>query len=75
MITEPRTDTAAARLSHPAGGRKVDTVDETGLVGTGLGLLSGEMSMLRWVQWLCVLLIWGVGLNALGAAALRRRGR
>ncbi|TNH30150.1 hypothetical protein FHG89_08890 [Micromonospora orduensis] len=38
-------------------------------------LLSGEMSVLRWVQWLCVLLIWGVGLNALGAAALRRRGR
>ncbi|MET8231532.1 hypothetical protein ABZS77_12770 [Micromonospora sp. NPDC005298] len=38
-------------------------------------LLSGEMSVLRWVQWLCVLLIWGVGLNALGAVALRRRGR
>ncbi|WP_405425528.1 hypothetical protein [Micromonospora sp. NBC_00617] len=36
-------------------------------------LLSGEMSLLRWVQWLCVLLIWGVGLNAAGVAALRRR--
>ncbi|MEU3457404.1 hypothetical protein ABZ671_27940 [Micromonospora sp. NPDC006766] len=31
-------------------------------------LLSGEMSALNWVQWLAVLLIWGVGLNALGAA-------
>lgn len=38
-------------------------------------LLSGEMSALRWVQWLCVLLIWGVGLNAVGAAVLNRRGR
>ncbi|NES31691.1 hypothetical protein GCE86_03130 [Micromonospora terminaliae] len=35
-------------------------------------LLSGEMSALNWVQWLAVLLIWGVGLNALGAARLRR---
>ncbi|MEV4656063.1 hypothetical protein [Micromonospora sp. NPDC049301] len=36
-------------------------------------LLSGEMSVLRWAQWLTVLLIWGVGLNAFGAALLRRR--
>ncbi|MFC0027933.1 hypothetical protein ACFFMM_00145 [Micromonospora chaiyaphumensis] len=35
-------------------------------------LLSGEMSALNWVQWLAVLLIWGVGLNALGAVRLRR---
>lgn len=41
--------------------------------GSVRNLLSGEMSVLRWVQWLCVLLIWGVGLNAVGAAALRRR--
>ncbi|MEU1686492.1 hypothetical protein [Micromonospora sp. NPDC005707] len=38
-------------------------------------LLSGQMSALNWVQWLAVLLIWGVGLNALGAARLRRDGR
>ncbi|MFD2765935.1 hypothetical protein [Micromonospora eburnea] len=36
-------------------------------------LLSGQMSALNWVWWLAVLLIWGVGLNALGAARLRRR--
>lgn len=36
-------------------------------------LLSGDMSVLRWVQWLCVLLIWGVGLNAAGTAVLSRR--
>ncbi|MET8279671.1 hypothetical protein [Micromonospora sp. NPDC005174] len=35
-------------------------------------LLSGEMSALRWTQWFCVLLIWGVGLNALGAAVRAR---
>ncbi|MFI6780271.1 hypothetical protein [Micromonospora sp. NPDC050276] len=40
--------------------------------GSVRNLLSGEMSVLRWVQWLCVLLIWGVGLNALGAAVLHR---
>jgi hypothetical protein len=34
-------------------------------------LLSGRMSAMNWAQWLGVLLIWGVGLNALGAA--RRR--
>jgi len=34
-------------------------------------LLSGRMSALMWAQWLVVLLIWGVGLNAVGAA---RRG-
>ncbi|WP_406067954.1 hypothetical protein [Micromonospora sp. NBC_01638] len=42
-------------------------------LGSVRHLLSGEMSVLRWVQWLCVLLIWGVGLNTMGAAALRRR--
>ncbi|MFR9776526.1 hypothetical protein ACL02O_10780 [Micromonospora sp. MS34] len=31
-------------------------------------LLSGEMTPLRWAQWLTVLLLWGVGLNTLGAA-------
>ncbi|MFJ8582024.1 hypothetical protein [Micromonospora sp. NPDC093277] len=35
-------------------------------------LLSGQMSALNWVQWLAVLLIWGAGLNVLGAARLRR---
>jgi hypothetical protein len=38
-------------------------------------LLSGQMSALRWVQWLCVLVIWGVGLNAVGGALLHRRDR
>ncbi|MET8090423.1 hypothetical protein [Micromonospora sp. NPDC005220] len=42
--------------------------------GSARNLLSGEMSALRWVQWLCVLLIWGVGLNAVGAAVRNRRG-
>lgn len=41
--------------------------------GSVRNLLSGDMSVLRWVQWLCVLLIWGVGLNAAGAALLKRR--
>jgi hypothetical protein len=41
-------------------------------LGSVRNLLSGEMSALRWAQWLCVLLIWGVGLNVLGAAV---RGR
>ncbi|GGR79484.1 hypothetical protein GCM10010169_24580 [Micromonospora fulviviridis] len=36
-------------------------------------LLSGRMSALNWAQWLGVLLIWGVGLNALGGARLRRK--
>ncbi|MEW1586404.1 hypothetical protein AB0283_13230 [Micromonospora vinacea] len=40
--------------------------------GSVRNLLSGEMSALRWVQWLCVLLIWGVGLNAVGVALHRR---
>ncbi|PWR11549.1 hypothetical protein DKT68_05510 [Micromonospora acroterricola] len=43
--------------------------------GSVRNLLSGEMSVLRWAQWLTVLLIWGVGLNAVGAALLRRRRR
>jgi hypothetical protein len=37
-------------------------------------LLSGEMSAAKWAQWLIVLLIWGVGLNAAGAAWLKRGG-
>jgi hypothetical protein len=36
-------------------------------------LLSGQMSALNWVQWFAVLLIWGVGLNALGGARLWQR--
>ncbi|MFG1652383.1 hypothetical protein ACGFIE_20890 [Micromonospora sp. NPDC049275] len=44
-------------------------------LGSARNLLSGEMSLLRWVQWFCVLLIWGVGLNAVGAAVWRRRQR
>ncbi|WP_444950716.1 hypothetical protein [Micromonospora ureilytica] len=43
--------------------------------GSVRNLLSGEMSALRWAQWLCVLLIWGVGLNAGGAAVLSHRDR
>lgn len=35
-------------------------------------LLSGEMSAVTWAQWLVILLIWGVGLNAVGAARLKR---
>jgi hypothetical protein len=36
-------------------------------------LLSGEMDPIRWAQWLAVLAIWGVGLNALGFARASRR--
>ena len=35
-------------------------------------LLSGEMSPLKWAQWVVVVLIWGVGLNAVGAARSNR---
>ncbi|MBM0276706.1 hypothetical protein [Micromonospora tarensis] len=42
--------------------------------GSARNLLSGDMSLPRWVQWLSVLALWGVGLNAVGAAVLRRRG-
>ncbi|MEU5784421.1 hypothetical protein [Micromonospora lupini] len=42
-------------------------------LGSVRNLLAGDMTLLRWAQWLCVLLLWGVGLNAAGAAALRRR--
>lgn len=35
--------------------------------------LSGGMTALAWVQWLVVFLLWAVGLNLAGAAALRRR--
>ncbi|MEW2141839.1 hypothetical protein AB0869_03370 [Micromonospora vinacea] len=54
------------------------------LVGTpAVGLLAavalvpaaGEMSALRWVQWLGVPLVWGVGLNAVGTALPHRRDR
>ncbi|MGC4748221.1 hypothetical protein ACLQ28_21585 [Micromonospora sp. DT201] len=44
-------------------------------LGSVRNLLSGDMTVLRWIQWLCVLLIWGVGLNAAGAAVLKRRDR
>lgn len=37
-------------------------------------LLSGQMSLVTWAQWLVVLLLWGVGLNVVGAAEARRRG-
>ncbi|GGO24499.1 hypothetical protein [Micromonospora parathelypteridis] len=43
--------------------------------GSVRNLLSGDMSVLRWAQWWCVLLIWGVGLNTAGAAVLKRRDR
>ncbi|MGW4679237.1 hypothetical protein ACWEOS_12315 [Micromonospora taraxaci] len=43
-------------------------------LGSVRNLLSGDMSLLRWAQWLCVLLLWGVGLNAAGAMVLKRRG-
>ncbi|MEU7652834.1 hypothetical protein AB0C44_18980 [Micromonospora taraxaci] len=43
-------------------------------LGSVRNLLSGDMSLLRWAQWLCVLLLWGVGLNLAGAMALKRRG-
>jgi hypothetical protein len=36
-------------------------------------LLSGEMNPTRWAQWLVVLGIWGVALNAMGAARASRR--
>ncbi|MFI2651698.1 hypothetical protein [Micromonospora fulviviridis] len=35
-------------------------------------LLSGRMSAANWAQWLVVLLIWGVGLNIIGVARLKR---
>jgi hypothetical protein len=35
-------------------------------------LLSGAMSALAWAQWLVVVLLWGVALNAAGAARLKR---
>ncbi|WP_433651893.1 hypothetical protein ACQP2C_05160 [Micromonospora zamorensis] len=43
-------------------------------LGSVRNLLSGDMTVLRWAQWLCVLLLWGVGLNAAGAAVLKRGG-
>jgi hypothetical protein len=38
-------------------------------------LLSGRMSILAWAQWFVVLLLWGAGLNAVGAARLKRPRR
>jgi hypothetical protein len=37
-------------------------------------LLSGDMTPTSWTQWLSVLAIWGVGLNACGILRSRRRG-
>jgi hypothetical protein len=39
---------------------------------TAQHLLSGEMTALTWTQWCVIALLWSVGLNALGAARLRR---
>jgi len=36
-------------------------------------LLAGEMDARAWAQWLAVVMVWDVGLNAVGAALLRRR--
>jgi hypothetical protein len=40
--------------------------------GALLNLLSGEMTAARWAGWVVVFLIWGIGLNAAGAAHLKR---
>ena len=37
-------------------------------------LLSGRMTAASWAQWLAVLAIWGVGLNAFGVLRTMRRG-
>jgi hypothetical protein len=39
---------------------------------TARNMLSGQMNAVTWAQWLVVLLIWGVGLNAVGAALMKR---
>lgn len=39
---------------------------------TGQNLLSGRMDLLAWAQWFAVVLLWGVGLNAVGAARLKQ---
>ncbi|MBB5626483.1 hypothetical protein [Sphaerisporangium krabiense] len=36
-------------------------------------LLSGQMTLLTWTQWIVVLLIWGVTLNTAAATWLKRR--
>jgi hypothetical protein len=36
-------------------------------------LLSGRMSALAWAQWFVVALLWGAGLNAVGAMRMMRR--
>jgi len=38
-------------------------------------LFTGRMSGLAWAQWALVLVLWGAGLNALGAARIKRLGR
>ena len=35
-------------------------------------LLSGGMTPVNWAQWMVLVLLWGVGLNAVGAVVLRR---
>jgi hypothetical protein len=40
--------------------------------GALLNLLSGEMTATRWAGWAVAAMIWGLGLNAAGAARLRR---
>ena len=40
--------------------------------GSVQNLLSGRMTAVAWAQWLVVLALWGVGLNAAGLARLRR---
>jgi hypothetical protein len=42
---------------------------------TAQNLLSGQMGPVNWAQWLVVLLVWGVGLNAAGETIMRRRHR
>ena len=38
-------------------------------------LLSGQMDAVRWAQWLVVLVLWGIGPNALGVLLWRRWSR
>jgi hypothetical protein len=42
---------------------------------TAQNLLSGQVSPVNWAQWLVVLLVWGVGLNAAGVTIVRQRHR
>jgi hypothetical protein len=43
--------------------------------GTVRNLLSGQMTAVNWAQWFVVVLIWGVGLNAVGARLMSHRRR